>query len=198
MKVTFEIPSPEQITIGQFVEFYKAKSDINKCIAATGMSRDEVNLLPLVAVKQAVAAFMEVTQLIEEVEFPKIIELNGTQFGFEPNLNRIQTAAWADIAHLEDLGRDEHMHEILAILYRPVTFRFGSTNIKYRIEDYHANKGDSIDNADLFLDYKVCHARNVLGFFLLLQQGCMNALATLQTRELKKSVKEMKKIITTN
>ena len=195
MKHTFEIPTPESITIGQFLAFHKAKTDIKRCTAATGKTAEELSDVPLIAVKRAVSEFREMVKLIEEVEFPRIITIDGQEYGFEPNLNRIQTSAWADIAHLEDIGRDEHLHEILSILYRPITQRWGIKDVKYRIEDYAANRGDSIDNANLFLDYKMSHALNVLGFFLSLQQGCMISSERKMMTALSDSIQEMKKEI---
>jgi hypothetical protein len=189
MKHKIELPIPNDITVGQFIEFHKTRGEINKCVVATGMSEDEVKELPLSVVKHTNETFRELISDIQELDFPKIVELDGTEYGFEPNLSKLSTGAWADIAHLEDLGRDERLHQILAILYRPITQRWGVNNVKYRIEKY---TGDSMDNADLFLDYKMSQALGVLGFFLSLQKGLMSNLEMKMMKELKKAVKEMK------
>lgn len=197
MKHTFSIPYPNDVTLRQFRDFSLSRTDVGKFCAITGLNRDEAGKVPRQVLSVVIEQFKEMMGDIQEnPNFPKIVTLDGTDYGFEPNLQRMSTAAWADIAHLEDNGKQmENLHRILAVLYRPVTHRWGVENIRYRIEDYAEFKGDAIDNADLFLDFKMCDAFGVLAFFLSLQKGLTSSLELKMMKELRKATEEMRKEI---
>jgi len=195
MKYEIELNEPNQITIGQFIEFSKARGDIAKASIATGKSRDDIGKFPIAVTQRIVEEFKGLIAVIQEEQFERIITLDGTEYGFEPNLSRLSTAAWADISHLEDLGRDERLHQVLAILYRPITQRWGVNIPRYRIEDYSKYKGDSMDNAELFLSITMSKALGVLGFFLSLQKDLQNSSEAMMMNRLKEATENMKKEI---
>jgi hypothetical protein len=70
----------------------------------------------------------------------RIITINGTEYGFEPNLSTMAYAAYLDITKWEKITIDKNWSKIMAILYRPITKK---TLSLYQIEDYDSNKSDS-------------------------------------------------------
>ena len=193
MKLTIPIPSPEQITVGQFVDFNKADTNAKKCAVATGLSEEDVNAHPYQVVKQVVATFRDLMHESEPTPFEKIIILDGEEYGFEPNLDRIETGAFADLLHLEDLGLEKNLDKYLSILYRRVTTRWGNKSVKYRIEPYSKNNGDAMDSHELFKDFKLSQAKGVCAFFLTLHSQLLTASQIQMTAQLKQVTKEMSK-----
>jgi hypothetical protein len=66
----------------------------------------------------------------------RIIKVDGVELGFHPNLDEITLGEYADIEHLIDGGFEENIANIVAILYRPVIDKDGSS---YTIEAYDGN-----------------------------------------------------------
>jgi len=66
----------------------------------------------------------------------RIIKVDGVELGFHPNLDEITLGEYADIEHLIDGGFEKNMADIIAILYRPVISKDGSS---YTIEAYDGN-----------------------------------------------------------
>lgn len=71
----------------------------------------------------------------EDPTFERFFTLNGIEFGFIPNLDN---ASWGETNDIEQsIGKFESMHEAMAVMYRPVTFKKGD---KYLIEKYEPGK----------------------------------------------------------
>ena len=75
-------------------------------------------------------------------ELKHFIEIEGVEYGFHPKLVDMTLGEFVDLeTYTENL--EENLHNILSILYRPVTAK---KDDKYRIEDYEPNE----ERADLF------------------------------------------------
>lgn len=57
-----------------------------------------------------------------DAKFIQRFELNGVEYGFIPNLDRITAAEWIDIDNYQRDSKD--IHRLLSILYRPVIKKF--------------------------------------------------------------------------
>ena len=66
----------------------------------------------------------------------KIIEIDGVEYGFHPDLEEITLGEYADIETYIKLGIDKHLPELCSILFRPVIEK--KNNI-YTIEAYDGN-----------------------------------------------------------
>ena len=53
----------------------------------------------------------------------RTITVNGTDYGFHPNLDDITLGEYADLEQFIKLGVEKNMPEIMAILYRPIVER---------------------------------------------------------------------------
>tara|TARA_R100001163_G_scaffold10955_2_gene10042 strand:- start:256 stop:897 length:642 start_codon:yes stop_codon:yes gene_type:complete len=66
-------------------------------------------------------------------ELVKVIEVDGKEYGFHPNLSDITLGEFADLEHFIKQGVQDNLPEIMAILYRPIVEKEGNA---YIIEAY--------------------------------------------------------------
>ena len=66
-------------------------------------------------------------------ELVKVIEVDGKEYGFHPNLSDITLGEFADLEHFIKQGVQDNLPEIMAILYRPIVEKEGDA---YIIEAY--------------------------------------------------------------
>ena len=94
--------------------------------------------------------------LNEEADFQPIINVNGIDFGFIPNLNEITLGEFVDLDNY--LLSTKDLDKAMAVLYRPITWRHKDL---YRIEEY--------DNPDKYKDVlskeSVSYATGAVVFF---------------------------------
>ena len=131
-----------------------------------GISYEDYNML-----KTELAGFISKTDL----DLQRIIEIDGKEYGFEPNLSDIAYGAYADITRYGQITIDENWAKIMDILYRPVESK---TMGKYRIQTY---TGDI--QGDKWLDVPMSIHFGAL-FFLF------NLLTDLLSATLKYSMEE--------
>lgn len=92
--------------------------------AIRGISVDSYNLL-----KEKFTKF----EKPEDCKLKRIIEVNGVEYGFEPNLSKMSYGAYLDIAKYDTITIDKNWGKIMDILYRPVTNKTGAL---YEIKSY--------------------------------------------------------------
>ena len=80
----------------------------------------------------------DLVSFLNKIEYPleKIIEIDGIEYGFEPNLSQMAYGAYVDITKYESINIDDSWAEIMSILYRPVTKKIGQL---YEIQPYSGN-----------------------------------------------------------
>ena len=89
----------------------------------------------------------------------KIIEIDGVEYGFHPDLEEITLGEYADIETYIKLGIDKHLPELCAILFRPVIEK--KNNI-YTIEAYD---GNIKIRSEIFKKMPAEQVQNMLVFF---------------------------------
>ena len=121
---------------------------------------------------------------VSNTEYPlqKIIQLNGKEYGFEPNLSQMAYGAYVDISKFGQLTIDDNWPKIMSILYRPITDKKGDM---YSIEAY---KGEIDDK--LFLQVSMDVQFGALFFFVNLLMDLLSAtLKSLKVEELPPNIK---------
>ena len=98
-------------------------------------------------------------QAEESTLLQRIIKLDGVEYGFHPNLDEITLGEYADIEHLIESGFEENMANIIAILYRPILSKDGSS---YTIEAYDGNYDE---RANVIKNMKAQEVQSSLLFF---------------------------------
>jgi len=66
-------------------------------------------------------------------ELKRLIEINGVEYGFHPDLDSISLGEYADIEQFIKNGIDKQLPELMAVLYRPIKLK---KNDIYIIEPY--------------------------------------------------------------
>tara|TARA_R110002020_G_scaffold252809_1_gene466627 strand:+ start:112 stop:753 length:642 start_codon:yes stop_codon:yes gene_type:complete len=75
-------------------------------------------------------------QVKEKGALKRIIEVEGKEYGFMPDLSSITLGEYADIETMIKEGVENNMPQLMAILYRPITEK---KNGVYTIEAYDGN-----------------------------------------------------------
>jgi hypothetical protein len=100
----------------------------------------QLNIDTYIAIKQDLINFFN------NIDMPlqKFIQIDGVEYGFEPDLSRMAYGAYVDISKYETFEINEKWAEIMSILYRPL---LKTTGKLYDIKAYDGN----IDG-DKFMD----------------------------------------------
>jgi len=113
----------------------------------------------------------------------KIIEVEGKEYGFHPDLDSITLGEYADIETFIKNDIEKHLPELMAILYRPITER--GENGVYTIQAYD---GNIRIRTELMKKMKAEQVQSALVFFYHLG----NVLLTTLPSYLMDRLKEMK------
>ena len=112
----------------------------------------------------------ELASFLQDVELPlqRFINIDGVEYGFEPNLSKMAYGAYADISKFDTIAIDDNWAKIMNILYRPVTKKTGDM---YSIQTY---TGD--DNYTKFLNVPMDVHFGALFFLSNLQLSLLNSI----------------------
>jgi len=72
-------------------------------------------------------------QVKQDTKLKRIIEINGVEYGFHPDLDSISLGEYADIEQFIKNGIDKQLPELMSVLYRPIKLK---KNDIYIIEPY--------------------------------------------------------------
>jgi len=145
------------------------------------MSKQLINQLSL----RDVAVIMEkIAQLQAEQDssLKRIIEIEGVEYGFHPNLDDITLGEYADLETFIKMGIEQHLPEVMAVLYRPVLEK---KNEVYTIEAYG---GDLTIRAEQMKKMSAEQVQSALVFFY----SFVSVLSGISESYLTKKLKEMK------
>lgn len=92
----------------------------------------QLNIDTYIAIKQDLINFFN------NIDMPlqKFIQIDGVEYGFEPDLSRMAYGAYVDISKYETFEINEKWAEIMSILYRPL---IKTTGKLYDIKAYDGN-----------------------------------------------------------
>jgi len=129
--------------------------------------------------------FNKITEIIgdafaEETPLIRHFELDGIEFGFVPNLDKISIGEYIDIE--SNLSGFKNMHKAMAVLYRPVTKKHKE---KYQVEEYVGH--DEYAEAMKYMPLNA--ALGAMVFFYRLEKDLLNI--TLKCLEEEKDNKQI-------
>ncbi len=191
MKKGFIPRKYSDISLGQFLDWNDTKNEFERFCIMTKISEEEVRQLPFQEVKETLDYIQSIIDNQESAEFKLRFDLNGTAYGFIPDISQLSYGEFADLMHYTK--EDNIMQELdkaMAIFYRPVTATMGK---QYEIETYNADKHikNSVDMRHLRLDYVF----GVTLFFSSIASNLLdNSLIFLEeaTKELQVMTEELK------
>ena len=155
MKQQIEIIVPTDwsaITLRKYIELtndlklYEGDDEAQTAALFYHLCKLEPNVLPkldaetYLNIKDDLYSFINDNQL----DLKKEVLINGVQYGFYPNLSKIEYGAYVDISKYNEMGLDSKWAEVMGILYRPITKRIGSL---YEVKAY-----DGHIDKELWLD----------------------------------------------
>ena len=122
------ITSWADVTLEKWIKLIAAQTgtktkEARETIAA--MSDIPKSLIDEMALKDVAIIMSKLSELQAEknTELKKIIEIEGQQYAFHPNLDDITLGEYADIETFIKAGLEKKMPEIMAVLFRPITER---------------------------------------------------------------------------
>ena len=126
---------------------------------------DYKQLIKELSIKDVAVIMSKVAEMQanEDSSLKRIIEIEGVEYGFHPNLDDITLGEYADLETFIKNGIEKHMPEVMAILYRPVTEKTDSGI--YTIEKYG---GDLTIRAEQMKKMSAEQVQSALRFFFVL------------------------------
>ena len=118
-----------------FTEGTKSK-EAEETIAA--LSNIPKKLIKELALQDVVVIMSKIAELQQKQNssLKRIIEIDGKEYGFHPNLDDITLGEFADIETFIKNDIEKHLPELMAVLYRPIKEK---KNDIYIIEAYDGN-----------------------------------------------------------
>ena len=112
----------------------------------------------------------------------KIIEIDGVEYGFHPDLDSITLGEYADIETFIKEGMENNMPEIMAVLYRPVkekkndlyTIDAYDGDIKMRTEEMKKMSASQVQSALVFFYHFGKEFCRILPLYLMQRLTAMN------------------------
>jgi hypothetical protein len=183
------------ITLGQYIRWNTSKNSVDKCAAALNCSQQQVRKLNPESIQRIVTAFDQLIQNETQLHL-KFVDLNGTRYGFIPDMDMMSADEWIDLDEFCKMVYDpvkpqvEKLTCIMAVLYRPIKTKLGNryTIATYTGEEQYANADDinqlsmSVVNAALlfFSTFEIALLENFLESMMELQQEKEMILKHLQ------------------
>lgn len=129
----------------------------------------------------------------KEVPLKRVLNLNGTEYGFIP-FDELTIGELADLEIIKaDTRADFLTHEVLSILYRPITEKKGD---EYQVEEYDGAKSKRRSNDFLDVDLDVVYG--AIFFFITFIQISTGLMLNLLEQEKEQKVQMNQKFLSQN
>ena len=126
----------------------------------TTMSDIPRELVSQLALSDVVGIMGKISELQEQADtsLKNLIEIDGVEYGFHPDLSDITLGEFADLETMIKDGIEDNLPEIMAVLYRPITERKGEHYtiqaydgaIRLRAEEMKQMKAEDVQGAVVF------------------------------------------------
>jgi len=175
--IKVEVPTSwESITLRKYLDLQKDLENYsdNEEAQTAAMFHHLCGLDPTWVTKLSIESYntlrMKLLDLVQPKDVPltKFVNIEGVEFGFEPNLSTMSYGAYSDISSFETIQIDKTWAKVMNILYRPVTLKSGKL---YNIESYEPN-----DDWERWLDVSMEVHFGAWFFFINLQKDLLNAI----------------------
>ena len=174
------ITSWADVTLDKWIKLIEAQTgtktkEARETIAA--MSDIPKSLIDEMALKDVATIMTKLSELQAEknTELKKIIEIEGQQYAFHPNLDELSLGEYADIETFIKAGLEKKMPEIMAVLFRPITEREKDVyaiaaydgKIAIRAEKMKQMSAEQVQSALVFFYRFVINLSQILPSFLV-------------------------------
>jgi hypothetical protein len=203
---SYSVPTAwNEIPLGRFMDYMaqyeeEATADRKQLVLVstlTGAPKPLLEKAKKNVIDQAVEELNKIMSREASKQLNLIIEIDGIEYGFHPNLHELRLKEFVDLDNKLSSGW-EAMHEVMAILYRPVTKKKGD---KYRIEEYDFKTAKK--RAEMFKEeLSVDTVNGAAAFFLNIAVGYLNItqqfLDKMNRKQRRKAIRQMRNNLTKN
>jgi len=139
-------------------------------------------LIDELALRDVAVMMSKISELQQEQgsSFKKIIEIEGKEYAFHPDLNEISLGEYADLETFIKNDVEKSLPEVMAILYRPIVEK--GENGVYTIEAYD---GNIRIRAEQMKKMSAQQVQNALVFFYNLGKGLLTTLPSVLIQQMK-------------
>ena len=132
------INSWEDVTLEkwlQLIDFETGTKTEEATETIAALSNIPKQLVKELALSDVAVIMSRIAELQQEqdTKLKRIIEINGIEYGFHPDLDSISLGEYADIEQFIKNGIDKQLPELMAVLYRPIKLK---KNDIYIIDSY--------------------------------------------------------------
>ena len=174
------ITSWADVTLEKWIKLIEAQTgtkakEARETIAI--MSDIPKSLIDEMALKDVAILMSKLSELQAEkdTKLKKIIEIEGQQYAFHPNLDDLTLGEYADIESFIKAGLEKKMPEIMAVLFRPITEREKNVyaiaaydgKIAIRAEKMKQMSAEQVQSALVFFWRFVINLSQILPSFLV-------------------------------
>lgn len=178
MKKELEILMPEgwqDVTLKKYLDLskdlinYEDDEEAQVALMLYHLCGIDANILTQLSTQSFNQLKHELNVFMQPSELPlqRIINIDGIEYGFEPNLSKISYGAYADISKYDTIQIDDNWAKVVSILYRPIISK--GNNDTYSIQPYTGEINES-----LFLTLPMDIHFGALFFFVHLSKDLLN------------------------
>lgn len=145
-----EVELPEELSVQQYQELRNLtnyNSPIKFIAAMTGLDESDIKYSKKkdmdFVYKFLVAKYLN----NKDQNLETIVNVNGNEYGFNSDITQLNFGAWVDLEMYVADGIEKNLHNILAIMYRPITKR---TKKGFELEEYDSDTAKT--RAEQFLE----------------------------------------------
>ena len=117
-------------------------------------------------------------QAKQDTKLKRIIEVNGVEYGFHPDLDAITLGEYADVEQFIKNGIDTNLPELMAILYRPIKEKKNDIyiidaydgDITMRTEEMKMMSAEQVQSALFFFYNFVKELSEIMQLYLMEKQ----------------------------
>ena len=122
------INSWEEVTLEkwlQLIDFETGTKTEEATETIAALSNIPKQLVKELALSDVAVIMSRIAELQQEqdTKLKRIIEINGIEYGFHPDLDSISLGEYADIEQFIKNGIEKNLPELMAVLYRPVKLK---------------------------------------------------------------------------
>ena len=157
------ISSWEDVTLEkwlQLIDFETGTKTEEATETIAALSNIPKQLVKELALKDVAVLMSKIAELQQkqDTNLKKIIEIEGIEYGFHPDLDSITLGEYADIETFIKGGIEKHLPELMAVLYRPIKEKKNDIyivdaydgNIRLRTEEMKKMSAEQVQSALVF------------------------------------------------
>ena len=175
------INSWEDVTLEKWVKLSSEKESTTKEAEETIAALSDIpkKLIKELSIKDVAVIMSKVAELQakQDSELKRIINVEGEEYGFHPDLDSITLGEYADLETFIKNGIEKHLPEVMAVLYRPIvekknkiyTIEAYDGNIRIRTEQMKKMSAEQVQSALVFFYHFVNVLLTTLPLYLMEQ-----------------------------